>query len=490
MKKILSLILAGVLLLSFVSCGKTGPDQASKETEARTNSSESELEPEDTESESETEKEVLKPEPAPIQHSGKDNGMKLTSLNLPVSPKYDEQMNDTPGSEYDDFYAMRNEQIQEYGKIKDGLDPFYALTVPEILDSEDKNVVYSPVNVYMALSLLAEISENDTREEILKLLSVKDIEELREKVYALWHANFCDNNVTTIEMANSVWLQKGLPVKEDCLKTFVEKYYADIFQGEMGTDDLNEALRSWLNEHTKDLLKDAVEGVETDVDTIIALASTLYFKGSWADEFDNRQNLQKTFHAYNNDEEDVTFMSETDIGYYNQFENFIGYAKFMNDGNVMLFALPKEGVTTAELAKDPEYLAFMSSTDDERMEQGIRAEVHFEVPKFDVSSDIDLIRHLTDLGINKVFDKNASDFSGILSDESIEAFVNEIEHAARVKIDEEGCEAAAFTVMMVKATGFIETPEHVDIILDRPFLFSLQSYSGAVLFTGAVNTVG
>ena len=65
-------------------------------------------------------------------------------------------------------------------------------------------------------------------------------------------------------------------------------------------------------------------------------------------------------------------------------------------------------------------------------------------------------------------------------------FLDKAQHAARVTIDEEGCTAAAYTVMMAAGTA-MPPDEEVDFILDRPFLFVLSSLDGLPLFAGVVN---
>jgi serine protease inhibitor len=53
-------------------------------------------------------------------------------------------------------------------------------------------------------------------------------------------------------------------------------------------------------------------------------------------------------------------------------------------------------------------------------------------------------------------------------------------------IDEEGCTAAAYTVML--AAGAARPPEEkVDFVLDRPFLFVINGQDGQPLFVGIVN---
>ena len=52
-------------------------------------------------------------------------------------------------------------------------------------------------------------------------------------------------------------------------------------------------------------------------------------------------------------------------------------------------------------------------------------------------------------------------------------------------VDEEGCIAAAYTVMA--AAGAAMPPdETVDFVLDRPFVFVITSDSGLPLFAGMV----
>ena len=53
-------------------------------------------------------------------------------------------------------------------------------------------------------------------------------------------------------------------------------------------------------------------------------------------------------------------------------------------------------------------------------------------------------------------------------------------------MDEEGCEAAAFTAMMYCGTA-MPPDERVEFKLDRPVLFALMGIDGLPLFYGVVN---
>ena len=67
-----------------------------------------------------------------------------------------------------------------------------------------------------------------------------------------------------------------------------------------------------------------------------------------------------------------------------------------------------------------------------------------------------------------------------------EIFLSKAQHATRVTIDEEGCTAVAYTVMMA-AGGTMPPDDEVDFVLDRPFIFAIISADGLPMFVGVVN---
>ena len=88
------------------------------------------------------------------------------------------------------------------------------------------------------------------------------------------------------------------------------------------------------------------------------------------------------------------------------------------------------------------------------------------------------------LGVRDVFDASVSDFTPLAADAEALA-VTQAQHAARVKIDEEGCEAAAFTVIGVDERAMVS--EVIDLCFDRPFLFLVTAENEQPLFAGIVN---
>lgn len=120
------------------------------------------------------------------------------------------------------------------------------------------------------------------------------------------------------------------------------------------------------------------------------------------------------------------------------------------------------------------------------------AEIHWSVPKFDVDSNLELTDALKAMGVTDVFDFNKADFSPLVDKEKFDesVAVTQVQHAARVKVDEKGCEAAAFTAVTADATAAM--PEELPVVemnLNRPFAFMITGVDGLPLFLGTVNTL-
>ena len=385
--------------------------------------------------------------------------------------------------EYKKWSDDKKDRLKYLGSWE-GLDEFYLSTVSEFLsDTNGKNAVYSPVNVYMALAMLAETTDKNSRAQILSLLGADSIDALRDKAHSIWNASYSDDGAVTSIIANSVWLDSELDPNDETLKLLAKKYYASTFSGEMGSDELNKALREWINEQTGGLLEDMTDGIELDENTILTLASTVYFQAKWANEFQIVNTEENIFHSPNGDVL-VDFMRRTDMyGKYYFGGKFSATSKSLEGSGNMYFILPDEDVTVDELLHDTEALNFIASNGNWENKKTIK--VNLSVPKFDVSSNTDLAKGLKALGVTDCFDKKAASFAPLISVDG-ESWVSSVEHGVRVAIDEKGVTAAAYTVIPV--CGDAAPPiEEVDFVLDRPFVFVITGSDGIPMFVGVVN---
>ena len=385
--------------------------------------------------------------------------------------------------DYDAWRAAYDAKTADMADTMTGLDgQFTAIIAALLAGSGEENRVCSPLNVYLALAMLAEVTDGGSRTQILNALGEDDIEALRARTKALWFENSWDDGRVTSLLANSLWLRDGTEYDQATLDRLASDYFASSYSGDMGSEEYNEALRSWINKNTGDLLTEQAAGLSFDPLTVLALASTIYYRASWADKFDPSATTEDTFHAASGDVTcDFMHSSENGNVYYGDGFSAIGLS--MDGSGTMWLLRPDDGRTPEDLLQSDEALAFLVANGGWSQTQ--YAKIELSLPKFDVASDLDLMDTLKTLGITDVLDAETADFTPLGLDESL--VLSKAEHAARVKIDEDGCEAAAYTVMMMGATAMLEEPETVEFKLDRPFLFVLTGIDGAPLFAGVVN---
>lgn len=399
---------------------------------------------------------------------------------------------DRYSTDYDNWLLWRNHEDTLPDDYEEGLSDFYEALAGQFLTSSgDKNRIISPINLYLALGMLSEITDGVSQDQILSLLGARDIDTVRDKASALWEANYRDDGVVTTILADSLWLNEDIEFDQDTLDTLAVIYYASTYQGEMGSDSFDEALKNWLNEQTGGLLKDEASGITLDPATVIALASTIYYKAAWADEFSESNTSPGTFHAASGD---IThdFMHQSTEMEYVDGDNYTAVCKPLAFGGDMWLMLPDEGVKVDDLMTSRGALSELFREGDLENERDVT--VNLSMPKFDVVSTLDLVDGLKALGVTDIFDPKLSNFTPLLDPDSLlssstspsELYVSQATHSARVTTDEEGVEAAAFTVMAVAGTA-LAPPDEVDFTLDRPFIFCITGEEDVPLFVGVVN---
>ncbi len=427
----------------------------------------------------------LKPEnvnPLP----GTIGGFALAAPTYPETAKYPDDPND--GESYKTWWNQRRDRAAFYG-AGTALYPFFEKLEKQTFSGRRENTVLSPVNVFMALSMLSALTDGETREEIVSLLGVESSAAALDTAYRVWNSSFSDDGLVTALLGNSVWLKEGFPVNKAVLETLAEKCYAASFSGDFADAEYTKALKKWLNEQTGNLLEDAVAGLEIDPETVLTLLSTLYFRAQWQNKFAESETREETFHALTGDEI-AQFMHRTELfGRYYWGERFGAVRLSLSEAGDVWFFLPDEGVTPDELFADEEALTLMRLFSEvnavENYPNSKTVITHLSVPKFDIASDLDLKGVLQALGVKKAFSARNADFSPLTPESGV--FVSGVKHAARVAADEDGVTAAAYTALFL-AGAAEPTADEMDFVLDRPFAFVITGFDGLPLFTGTVFT--
>jgi len=380
-------------------------------------------------------------------------------------------------------WKYRGEQTdQALPKLTD----FFIQSMEQTLSGSHENQTYSPINLYMALCLLAETSGSN--EQILHLLNADSREALREQANLVWNATYRDDKDQTL-LANSVWLDEGLNYNKAVMDTLASSYYASVYESDLQSEKTGKAIKNWLNSQTGNVLKSDADRLDVDDLTVMLLYSTVYYQAKWTDtsKFNSALNTEGKFHAPGGDV-DCTYMNKKEMqtNYY-WTEDFGAISLALKDGSRMWLLLPDADKTTDDVFSSPELSPLLFGPEYENNKY---VKVNLSLPKFDIRASGDLKEDLQAMGVTDVFSAGSADFSGtIYAHKDFDAFspyISAVNQATRVAIDEKGVTAASY--IELPGAGAAPPPEEIiDFILDRPFVFVITNRYDLPLFAGVVN---
>lgn len=388
-------------------------------------------------------------------------------------------------ADWEIYDALKAQNTSDIRAAKANLASFFSDSAAQFLGDSEDNQVYSPMNVYIALSMLAEVTENRSRQQILELLATENTQQLRQQVSLLYESTYYDDGKTASILSNSLWLDNAVSYNQEVMDLLASGYYTSVYQGDLGSKKTDKALQTWVNKQTGGLLKNAASGLSLDPETVLTIASTVCFQAKWEDDFSSQHNTRGVFHAPGGDVS-CTYMNKKQMqSYYYWGDSYGAVSLPLKNGHAMWLILPDEDKTVSDVLTEGQYLdTVMDHQLPESRSNSKYMKVNLSLPKFDISCQTDLKEGLEALGVTDVFDFQTSDFSAITTDTPI--CVTGVQQATRVAIDEDGVTAASYII--IPGAGAAAPPEEIiDFVLDRPFLFVITNYDHLPLFAGVVN---
>ena len=208
-----------------------------------------------------------------------------------------------------------------------------------------------------------------------------------------------------------------------------------------------------------------------DPNTLMILLNAIYFKDEWAVQFQHHLTKNLSFYNFGNEEVKVETMSNIEhFNYYEDKNAQIIELMFNDDFMSALIILPSEEKDINSYIND---ITMTKSEFPALLKQLKRKKVHLQLPKFEVKFSEELNEILMDLGMYAAFNDEA-DFTGLR--EEGELYISKVIHKTYLKVNEEGTEAAAVTIVEIDENAIIEEDNKVyDMKINRPFLFILSN---------------
>jgi serpin B len=284
-----------------------------------------------------------------------------------------------------------------------------------------------------------------------------------------------------LNIANGLWGQKDhlfLPAFLDIAK---QSYGANLQQFDFRThaDTARTEINHWVDHKTKGKITDLIQPGVLGPATRLVLVNAIYFKGSWAREFDKHSTTEAPFTVTPNQKPEVPLMNLTADFKYAEVDGLqLLELPYIGDDLNMVVLLPRD----VDGLKGVEDL-LNTQTFDRWLAEAREQKVAVFLPKFKLSAQFSLVKALGEMGMTDAFSRRA-DFSGM--DGERDLYISAVVHKAFVDVNEEGTEAAAATGVVMSHMSVMRMPRPTPIFrADHPFVFLIrENHSGSILFLG------
>jgi serpin B len=273
-----------------------------------------------------------------------------------------------------------------------------------------------------------------------------------------------------VGIANGLFAQRDLPIKQPFLRTLAAQYGTGVRTVDF-RQDATAVIDAWVEEQTAGRVRKLFD--QLDQATRLVIANAVYLKADWEHAFAGGGHEDNA--AFTREDGSIVrakLMRQTaELRYASEAGWQAVELPYAKSDLAMWVLLPARGGSPGELLR-PDLLA--------RVGAGLKpATVTIGLPGWDFATDLDLEAPLRALGLGVLFDD--ADFSGIAE----RLFLGQAVHRANIAVDEWGTEAAAVTGLAFPVSGRAGTV--TEFRADHAFAFAVMHRSTSTpLFIGHV----
>ena len=340
----------------------------------------------------------------------------------------------------------------------------------------DKSQILSPLSITYALGMLNNGATGKTQEEINTTLGFGDagadaINAFCKKL--LEEAPSLDDE-TQVLIGNTIYTNKGYTLKSKFVKTAKDFYDATPESRDFHDGKTIGVINRWASDHTKGMITKVLDENSFNPNAVSYLLNAIYFKGMWKDKFSKSQTKEELF----NEKDKVMMMHQEHSFQYADNDLYQSVRlPYGNGAYYMTVLLPHKNKSVEDVLN-----SLNSDSWRNNNWQMHKCIVDLKLPRFETSTDMELNEIMQELGVAKAFSSEA-EFDAFCEKSTQIGLMKQV---AKIKLDEEGTEAAAVTVIGIKATSAApRKPERVEFHANRTFLYVITEQStGAIFFIG------
>jgi len=349
------------------------------------------------------------------------------------------------------------------------------------LSNPNANFVDSAYSLSTALAMLELGAKGETQTQIATVMHAAGVSSQQQaadwKQFDATLLTAAQADGITLNVANAIWLQKGLPFDAAFLNTLAKNFASPSNLVDFNANPANAAalVNRWVSGATHGKIPTLVTASQVQPLAFL-LADAIYFDAHWAHQFNVDNTEQRPFFLSDNSEVTADLM-EGDPW---TLPAYVG-------SGVIAVEMPYVGGHFAAdviMPTSETIGAFVTNLTPATLttieQQMTPIQLVLAMPRFDIASSESLIPTLQGLGMTDAF-TDAADLSGI--DPSNQLHVGLVQQRTLIHVDEVGTTASAATAL----GGLGGATEYTVIAIDHPFLFVIRdTTSGAILFTAQV----
>ena len=165
----------------------------------------------------------------------------------------------------------------------------------EINKDDSKSIIYSPMSVQTALSLVMFGSTGETKHEMKTAMHYGNSNdgEIQQK-YKTLSASVKSNN--GLNIANKIYVSQGQSIKQSFNNIAVECFNSEAQNADFTKiQETAGAINKWVEDQTNNKIKNLIVPGSLDRHTKIVIVNAIYFKGFWKNMFKHYLTAKKQF---------------------------------------------------------------------------------------------------------------------------------------------------------------------------------------------------
>ena len=366
-------------------------------------------------------------------------------------------------------------------------------TVNEV-DQTGKSFIYSPLSITYVLGMVNDAAIGQTEQELEQTLGFHEggIQAVNDYCKKLIDGLPKVDKDVTLDIANAIFVNQNYSLKAQFQQDMQTYYDAKAEALDFSSPQTLNHINGWCNEKTNGMIPSILD--EVDPSMVSYLLNAIYFKADWGSKFDEKNTKEEAFITENGITKLPLMHQKVLIAY---AKNSIFSTVSIPYGNGlwnMIVMLPEEGKTTDDIISHlASYGMTMYGFCGTMGDTFSSYEVDLKLPRFETSSDTKdlaiekgLVGLLRKMGINRAFIDGVAEIPNMCE---VPVYIDMMRQKAKIKVNEEGSEAAAVTVAGMKEMSAgggepIEYPK-ATFHANRPFVYVIrEASSGVILFVG------